>query len=78
MSVIRESSATVYAFMQEYEENGLNNQALRDAVYSYATFDLNTAESGYVRDVLLDQCSLSEEQIKQLGLEFLFPEGEDE
>ena len=63
------------------EENGhveytdMTFDRLKQAFLSYIDNDLAVAEPGYVRDVLTDTCGLTSAEIKELGLDWLFPEG---
>ena len=66
------------------EENGhieytdMTFDRLKQVFLNYIDNDLAAAEPGYVRDVLTDTCGLTNAEIKELGIDWLFPEYESE
>lgn len=43
-------------------------ERVKDILVSYVDNDLETADVGYVREVLTDVCGCTEEELKELGL----------
>ena len=63
-----------------HEENGqteyedISTREVIDAFVAYVNNDLAAAEPDYVREVLTDVCSLSRDQLRAIGLDYLFEE----
>lgn len=51
----------------------MSEKRLMDILRDYILNDLDSAEPGYVRDVLTDICLCTEEEIQEIGLDWLFP-----
>ena len=47
---------------------------LKDILLSYIGNDLEACDPAYVREVLSDICGCDMEEIRELGLEWLWPE----
>lgn len=45
---------------------------LLEMLQRYVDFDLQAAETGYVRDVLTDVCGMTNEEAEELGFDYLF------
>lgn len=58
----------------------MTKERIIEILVSYIDNDLESAEPGYVKDTLRDQCGCSEDELKELGVyEWLgFADEEDE
>ena len=67
-----------------HEENGrteyenISTREVIDAFVAYVNNDLAAAEPDYVREVLTDVCGLNSNQLKAIGLDYLFEEEDDD
>lgn len=52
----------------------MSKKRLMDILRDYIMNDLDSAEPGYVRDVLTDICLCSPSELHEIGLEWLFPD----
>ena len=52
----------------------MSSKRLMDILREYILNDLDSAEPGYVRDVLTDVCLCTPSEIYEIGLEWLFPD----
>lgn len=54
----------------------MSKERVIDILVSYIYNDLESADPGYVREVLADICGCSDEELKELGLEWAVLEDE--
>ena len=45
-----------------------------DILQRYVNFDLEYADPGWVRDLLIERCECTREEIEALGLDYIFPD----
>lgn len=60
----------------EYED--ISTREVIDAFVAYVSNDLEAAEPDYVRGVLTDVCGLDKNQLKAIGLDYLFEKRKEE
>ncbi len=58
------------------QENKLRR--IIDVLHSYVLQDVEASETAYVREILTDVCGCTREECAEYGLDWLWPEGEND
>ena len=55
----------------------LTKERVIDILVGYVDFDLDGADSSYVKDVLTNVCGCTDKEIFELGFDYLWPDKND-
>ena len=61
-----------------FDSGTISRKRLKDILCNYVCNDFETASPGYVRDVLYDYCGCDDDELEEIGLEWLILEDDEE